>query len=469
MLKSRGSHSKKALLMLLEVIILAAGKGTRMCSRLPKVLHNIAGKPMLTHVIERVQHLNPQAIHVVVGHEGQQVEFAVSHFPVQCWQQEQQLGTGHAVGIAAHHVDKDATVLVMYADVPLIPADLMTSLIAKAAHNQLALLTVNLESAQGYGRIVRNQQGDIRAIVEQKDATPEQQKITEINTGIMAMPAHLLQQWLPRIQPNNVQKELYLTDIVAMAVADGITVDYCQPAFAEQAQGVNDAMQLVALERWYQQFQAQQLMQQGLRLADDKRIDIRGNLSIGQDVFIDVNCVFEGDVALDDGVTIAPNCHIKDSHIGTHSHIKTNSVLDGTTVGSHCDIGPFARLRPGTILASKAKIGNFVETKKTTIGDASKVNHFTYLGDAKVGKGVNIGAGTITCNYDGANKHITTIEDEVFIGSNASLVAPVTIGKDATVGAGSTIVKDVPEKSLAIGRGQQKIIPGWVKPTKKGS
>ncbi len=455
--------------MNLEVIILAAGKGTRMRSKLPKVLHTIAGKPMLLHVIDTTQALTPRATHIVVGHAAEQVQQSVSHLQVNCLVQQEQLGTGHAVGVAAAHVDKNAIVLVMYGDVPLIPQELMTSLVNKAAQQQLALLTVSLESAHGYGRIVRDKQGTICAIVEQKDATFAQQSIKEINTGIMAMPAHLLQQWLPRLQPNNAQKELYLTDIVAMAVADGVSVDYCQPLHAEQAQGVNDALQLVALERWYQQHQARALMAQGLRLADDKRLDIRGHLSIGQDVYIDINCVFEGDVVLEDDVTIAPNCHIKNSHIGAGTTIKSNSVLEGAVMGAQCEVGPFARLRPGSTLADQTKVGNFVETKKASIGTGSKVNHFTYLGDTNVGQGVNIGAGTITCNYDGINKHTTTIEDGVFIGSNTSLVAPVTIGKQATVGAGSTIVKDVPENGLAVARGQQNNIQGWKKPVKKGS
>ncbi len=453
--------------MALEVIVLAAGQGTRMRSSLPKVLHKLAGKPMLLHVAETAQQLQPAATHIVVGHKSEVVQDAVAHLPVNCVYQAEQLGTGHAVGIGARDVAEDATILMMYGDVPLMPAELMQAMVDKADQQQLVLLTVTLDNAHGYGRIVRNNQGNIEAIVEQKDASIEQQAIQEINTGIMAMPAKFLRAWLPRLQANNAQNELYITDVVAMAVADGIAIDFMQPEFAQQTQGVNDQLQLAELERWYQQQQATSLMGQGAQIADPSRIDVRGELSVGSDVFIDVNCVFEGQVNLGDGVHIGPNCVVKDTSIAAGTMVKANSVFEDAIVGEDCDIGPFARLRPGTELAAQAKVGNFVETKKTYLGKGSKANHFTYLGDTSVGEGVNIGAGTITCNYDGVNKFRTQIDDGAFIGSNSSLVAPVVIGAGATVGAGSTVTKEVPADSLAIARGKQRNMAGWPKPTKQ--
>ena len=451
----------------LEVIILAAGQGTRMRSSLPKVLHTLAGKPMLLHVAETAQQLQPAATHIVVGHKSDLVEQAVAHLGANCVYQAEQLGTGHAVGIGAEDVADDATILMMYGDVPLMPAELMQAMVDKADQQQLVLLTVTLDNAHGYGRIVRSDNGAIEAIVEQKDASPDQQAIKEINTGIMAMPAKFLRAWLPRLQPNNAQNELYITDVVEMAVSDGIAIDYMQPNFAEQTQGVNDQLQLAELERWYQLQQAKDLMRQGVQIADPARIDVRGKVGVGSDVFIDINCVFEGQVSLGDDVVIGPNCTIKDASVGAGTVIKANSVIEGAVIGEQCDIGPFARLRPGTELANKAKVGNFVETKKTYLGEGSKANHFTYLGDTVVGQGVNIGAGTITCNYDGVNKFQTTIEDGVFVGSNSSLVAPVTIGSGATVGAGSTISKDIPANSLAVARGKQRNMANWLKPTKQ--
>ena len=451
----------------LEVIILAAGQGTRMRSSLPKVLHKLAGKPMLLHVAETAQQLGPDATHIVVGHKSEQVQAAVNQLGVNCVYQAEQLGTGHAVGIGAQDVADDATILMMYGDVPLMPADLMQAMVDKADQQQLVLLTVTLDNAHGYGRIVRNSDGNIEAIVEQKDASPEQQAIKEINTGIMAMPAKFLRAWLPRLQPNNAQNELYITDVVEMAVADGIAIDYMQPEFAQQTQGVNDQLQLAELERWYQQQQATSLMRQGAQIADPSRIDVRGELSVGSDVFIDVNCVFEGKVSLGNNVHIGPNCVIKGTTIAAGTKVKANSVFEDAIVGEDCDIGPFARLRPGTELAAQAKVGNFVETKKTYLGKGSKANHFTYLGDTTVGEGVNIGAGTITCNYDGVNKFRTEINDGAFIGSNSSLVAPVIIGAGATVGAGSTVTKEVPADSLAIARSIQRNRADWPKPTKQ--
>lgn len=452
--------------MSLEVIILAAGKGTRMRSDMPKVLHPLAGKPMLVHAVEQAQKLVPTQTHIIVGHGAQQVEAQVTPLGAQCVTQEQQLGTGHAVAQAMPMVDNDATVLVLYGDVPLVPAELMQQLVNQTAQGGLAILTVTLDDATGYGRIVRNDKGTIEAIVEHKDATAEQRQIKEINTGILAAKASLLNSWLPRIESNNAQGEIYLTDIVAMAVSDGVPISHLQPQFAQQTQGVNDRVQLAELERWYQLQQANQLLRDGVQLADPSRFDLRGKLTTGKDIFIDINAIIEGQVELEDGVHIGPNCHIKDAHIGAGTKVLANSVVDQARVAKQCNIGPFARLRPGTVLEDGAKVGNFVETKKTTLGKGSKANHFTYLGDTVVGEQVNIGAGTITCNYDGVNKFQTIIEDSAFIGSNSSIVAPVTIGAGATVGAGSTITKDVAANHLAIARGKQRNLATWAKPVK---
>ncbi|HIG37060.1 MAG TPA: UDP-N-acetylglucosamine diphosphorylase/glucosamine-1-phosphate N-acetyltransferase [Oceanospirillaceae bacterium] len=452
--------------MSLEVIILAAGKGTRMRSDMPKVLHTLAGKPMLVHAVEQAQKLAPTRTHIIVGHGADQVEAQVKPLGAQCVPQEQQLGTGHAVAQAMPNVDSEATVLVLYGDVPLVPAALMQQLADQAMQGGLAILTVALDDSTGYGRIVRNDQGEIQAIVEHKDATPEQRQIKEINTGILAAKASLLNGWLPRIESDNAQGEIYLTDIVAMAVADGVPISHLQPEFAQQTQGVNDRVQLAELERWHQLQLANQLLRDGVQLADPSRFDLRGELTTGKDIFIDINAIIEGQVVLEDGVHIGPNCHLKDAHIGAGTHVFANSVIDQARVAKHCNIGPFARLRPGTVLEDGAKVGNFVETKKTTLGKGSKANHFTYLGDTVVGEKVNIGAGTITCNYDGVNKFQTNIEDGAFIGSNSSIVAPVTIGAGATVGAGSTITKDVADNNLAIARGKQRNLASWAKPVK---
>ena len=452
--------------MSLEVIILAAGKGTRMRSDMPKVLHPLAGKPMLVHAVEQAQKLVPTQTHIIVGHGAQQVEAQVTPLGAQCVTQEQQLGTGHAVAQAMPMVDNDATVLVLYGDVPLVPAELMQQLVDQTAQGGLAILTVTLDDATGYGSSVRNEKGTIEAIVEHKDATAEQRQIKEINTGILAAKASLLNSWLPRIESNNAQGEIYLTDIVAMAVSDGVPISHLQPRFAQQTQGVNDRVQLAELERWYQLQQANQLLRDGVQLADPSRFDLRGKLTTGKDIFIDINAIIEGQVELEDGVHIGPNCHIKDAHIGAGTKVLANSVVDQARVAKQCNIGPFARLRPGTVLEDGAKVGNFVETKKTTLGKGSKANHFTYLGDTVVGEQVNIGAGTITCNYDGVNKFQTIIEDSAFIGSNSSIVAPVTIGAGATVGAGSTITKDVAANHLAIARGKQRNLATWAKPVK---
>jgi len=452
--------------MSVEAIILAAGQGTRMRSKLPKVLHTLAGKPLVTRLAETTASLDLKGLHVVVGHAADQVSAAVSHLGAQCHFQADQKGTGHAFGIASEHVDNDSILLLMYADSPLIPADVMQQMVDHAQQDKLVMLTVTLDDPTGFGRIVRNDNHQVQAIVEHKDASPEQLAIGEINTGVYALPAKRLKEWLPRLDTNNAQGELYVTDIVEFAVADGVDIEVVQPPHNEQALGVNDRIQLAELERWYQQFQATELMRNGVQVADPTRIDVRGELTCGQDITIDINCVFEGQVSLGDDVFIGPNCTIKDASVGAGTVIKANSVIEGAVIGEQCDIGPFARLRPGSELANKAKVGNFVETKKTYLGEGSKANHFTYLGDTVVGQGVNIGAGTITCNYDGVNKFQTNIEDGVFVGSNSSLVAPVTIGSGATVGAGSTVTKDVPADSLAVARGKQRNMAAWTKPSK---
>ncbi len=452
--------------MATEVVILAAGRGTRMRSKYPKVLHPIAGKPMLEHVITSARSINAAAIHVVIGHGGQMIREAISATDIQWVTQEQQLGTGHAVAQVIDEIGEDSIVLVVYGDVPLVATETLSALAMAANDDTLALLTVNLVEPQGYGRIVR-EQGIIQSIVEQKDATSDQLAITEINTGILAVPANKLTRWLPLLSSNNAQGEYYLTDIIAMAVSEGMSVVAQHPDSPLEVEGVNNRMQLATLERFFQQRQADKLLLQGATLADPARIDIRGNLTVGEDTFIDSNCIFVGDVAIGDDVTIGPNCIIEDAVIGSGTIIKANSVIEGTTMGVACEVGPFARLRPGTQLSARAKIGNFVETKKAKIGEGSKVNHLSYIGDATVGVAANIGAGTITCNYDGVNKFVTEIGDGAFIGSNSSLVAPVSIGKDATIAAGSTITAEVADQQLGVGRGKQRNIDGWKRPVKK--
>ena len=452
--------------MTTEVVILAAGQGTRMRSKLPKVLHPLAGKPMVSHVIDSAKKIQADAIHVVVGHGAEQVQQTLADNDLHWAIQQQQLGTGHAVAQAMPAIKPDSTVLIAYGDVPLIAAETLAKLVEAANDKTLSLLTVHLENPTGYGRIIRTS-GAITAIVEQKDASEAQLLINEVNTGIMAVSAAKLNQWLPTLSANNAQGEYYLTDIIAMAVNDGMAVIAQHPQSAMQVEGANNRSQLAALERYYQQQQAQRLMTAGATLADPARIDVRGQLTIGEDIFIDINCVFIGDVSIADDVTIGPNCVIENSTIGAGTVIKANSVLENATVAEQCDIGPFARLRPGTVLANQAKVGNFVETKKAIIGEGSKVNHLTYIGDSNIGKEVNVGAGTITCNYDGANKSTTTIGDGAFIGSNSSLVAPVNIGSHATIGAGSTISGDVADRQLSVARSKQKHIDGWKRPTKK--
>ncbi|WP_404472270.1 bifunctional UDP-N-acetylglucosamine diphosphorylase/glucosamine-1-phosphate N-acetyltransferase GlmU [Vreelandella venusta] len=450
----------------LDIVILAAGKGTRMRSQMPKVLHSLAGKPMVQHVLDTAAELNPTRIHVVIGHGAEQLRASLAESAVSFALQTEQKGTGHAVAQAQPQLGS-GKVLVLYGDVPLIRCESLHALLAQVDEQHMGLLTVTLDDPNGYGRIVRNEAGDAVAIVEQKDADPAQLAITECNTGIMAMTSAQLKRWLPQLSAENAQGEYYLTDVIAMAAKEGINVCTAQPASAVEVEGVNNRAQMARLERAYQKQLADQLMQQGVALADPARIDIRGKLTCGHDVFIDVGCVFEGDVTLGEGVQVGPYCVIKNSTIGAESVIESHSVMDSTVAAGLNQIGPYARLRPGTRLAVKAKVGNFVETKNAEVGEGSKINHLSYVGDAHLGRNVNIGAGTITCNYDGANKHRTVIGDDVFIGSNSALVAPVTVGKGATVGAGSTIAKDVSEHALAVTRSRQLEKADWPRPEKK--
>ncbi len=450
----------------MNIVVLAAGQGKRMHSNLPKVLHPIAGKALVSHVIDTARSLSPRRLCLVYGHGGDVVRAALDA-PDLAWAlQEPQLGTGHAVQQALPFVADGGTTLVLYGDVPLIQADTLKKLL-QAAEGALAILTVELADPQGYGRIVRDDGGRVVRIVEQKDASSEERSIREINTGIMAMPTVRLGEWLARLSSNNAQNEFYLTDIVGMAVEEGLPVRTANPQHAWEVLGVNSKVQLAELERIAQRCQAEKLMEQGVRLADPARFDVRGNLECGRDVFIDVNCVFEGEVQLADAVEIGPNCVLKNARIGTGARIAAFTHIEDAVVGADGMIGPFARLRPGTELAEDVHVGNFVEIKKSSIAAHSKANHLAYIGDATIGSRVNVGAGTITCNYDGANKHRTVIEDDAFIGSDTQLVAPVTVGRGATVGAGTTLTKDAPAESLTISRARQSSITGWKRPVKQ--
>ncbi|MFT5691305.1 MAG: bifunctional UDP-N-acetylglucosamine pyrophosphorylase/glucosamine-1-phosphate N-acetyltransferase [Oceanicoccus sp.] len=448
-----------------EIIILAAGQGKRMRSKLPKVLHCIAGKPMLVHVIDSARELDVASIHVVIGHGAELVKSTIESPNIKWATQEQQLGTGHAVAQAMPNVDPNSIVLIAYGDVPLIRSSTMGALIAAANENTLALLTVFLDDPSNYGRIVR-EDNEICAIVEEKDASSQQLEIREVNTGILAVTAKKLNEWLPKLSADNAQNEYYLTEIIAMAVEDGMEVVAQHPRSIMEVEGANDRLQIAALERSYQQQQALRLMMGGATIADPDRIDVRGNITVGEDVFIDINCVFIGDVSIADDVSIGPNCVIENSSVGQGSNIKANCVLENAIVSTNCEIGPFARLRPGSVLNNKVKIGNFVEAKNTIFGEGSKANHLAYLGDSTLGESCNIGAGTITCNYDGANKYKTTLGNNVFVGSNSTLVAPIEIADGGFVGAGSTVTKNISIDQLAIGRGKQRNIDGWQKPVK---
>lgn len=448
-----------------DVVILAAGQGTRMRSALPKVLHPVAHKPMLGHVIDTARALNPASIQVVVGHGAEQVEQQLAADDLGFVLQAQQLGTGHAVAQALPSLQAER-VVVLYGDVPLIQQSTLQALLASCDSNSLALLTVLLDDPTGYGRIVRNAEGAVRAIVEQKDASPEQLVIQEGNTGILVAPREKLAQWLAALSNDNAQGEYYLTDIIAMAVADGTVVVTETANDSMEVQGANDRLQLAQLERYYQQLQAENLMRQGVTLRDPSRVDIRGTVEVGRDVLIDVNVILEGHVVLEDGVSIGANSIVKDSLLRKGAVVKSHCHLDNAELGEGADCGPFARLRPGAVLGKQAHVGNFVELKNARMGEGAKAGHLTYLGDSEIGARSNIGAGTITCNYDGANKHATVLGEDVFIGSNSSLVAPVTLGDGAVTGAGSTITADVAAGSLAVGRAKQRNIEGWQRPRK---
>lgn len=447
-----------------DIVILAAGQGSRMQSTIPKVLHPIGGKPMLHHVIDSAKSFDDVVLNIVVGHGSEAV---VDTLPDGCIAvtQADQLGTAHAVTQALPNLRDGSNTLILYGDVPLIKTTTLEALAARVNEKSICILTANLSNPSGYGRIVRTN-GSVKAIVEHKDASDEQRKINEINTGIMCVPADLLKRWLPKINNNNVQREFYLTDIIAMAASDNVAINTLQPDDLFEIEGVNDRKQLASLERKYQQHLADELMAAGVTIADPNRIDIRGSLKAGRDTFIDVNTVFIGDVVLGEGVSVGSNTFIKDAEVGSGTEIFSNTVIESACVGNTCKIGPFARLRPGTDLSAGVKVGNFVEVKNSTFEENSKANHLSYIGDSTIGSSTNIGAGTITCNYDGVNKLKTIIGDNVFIGSNSTLVAPLTIEDGGFVAAGSTVTQTVPKNNLAVGRGRQKNIVGWKRPMK---
>ena len=452
--------------MSLDIVILAAGQGTRMRSALPKVLHPIAGKSMLGHVIDTARQLKPSSLQVVIGHGADKVREQLAADDLSFVLQAEQLGTGHAVAQALPKLSADK-VLILYGDVPLIEEQTLQRLLALVTGQQLGLLTVELADPTGYGRIVRNAQGSVQAIVEHKDANDAQRAIREGNTGILAVPGKRLAEWLGRLSNRNAQGEYYLTDVIAMAVADGLVVATEQANDEMEVLGANDRIQLAQLERHYQYRAARRLMAQGVTLIDPARFDVRGEVTVGRDVLIDINVILEGRVVIEDNVQIGPNCVIKNTTLRNGAIVKANSHLEGAELGEGADCGPFARLRPGSVLGAKAHVGNFVELKNAVLGDGAKAGHLSYLGDAQIGARTNIGAGTITCNYDGANKHRTVLGADVFIGSNSALVAPVTLGDGATTGAGSVITADIPAETLGVGRAKQRNIEGWKRPVKK--
>ncbi|GAA0300112.1 bifunctional UDP-N-acetylglucosamine diphosphorylase/glucosamine-1-phosphate N-acetyltransferase GlmU [Psychrosphaera haliotis] len=452
--------------MNLSVVILAAGKGTRMKSSLPKVLHPVAHKPMVQHVIDASKALNSDNITMVYGHGGEQLKEALSSNKVHWALQAEQKGTGHAVKVADEFMPDDQTILILYGDVPLIQTETLERLLAVKPEKGIALLTVKLDNPTGYGRIVRDENDKVVGIIEQKDANPEQLLINEVNTGIMAVNGDLLKGWLANLSSDNAQGEYYLTDVIAMANEAGYAINTAHPESGIEVEGANNRVQLATLEREYQRRAAEQLMLSGASMRDPARVDVRGDVTVGHDVSLDVNVVFEGTVVLGDNVTVGPNCVLKDCIIESGANIEANSLVDDAKVGANAQIGPFARLRPGAVVGNKAKVGNFVEMKKSVLGEGSKANHFSYLGDATIGAGVNIGAGVITANYDGVNKFKTDIKDNAFIGTNSTLVAPITIEENGFVAAGSTVTKNIDKDGLAIARGKQRNIDGWKRPTK---
>ncbi len=450
----------------LNVVVLAAGKGTRMKSALPKVLHPLAGRPLLAHVLAAADSLRPERICVVYGHGGEALPTAIGRADILWVRQEPQLGTGHAVQQAAPHLDPAAVVLILYGDVPLTRPETLQEMVLIAREGAIALLTVRLADPSGYGRIVRNARGQVERIVEHKDASPEELAINEVNTGILCLPAGKLMGWLTRLTNGNAQSEYYLTDVIGMAAAEGERILPCHPAAEWEVLGVNSRQQLAELERVYQRNIAESLLAQGVTLLDPARLDVRGTLECGRDVVIDVGCIFEGRVKLGDGAKVGAYSMLKDVEVAEGVEILPFCHIEGTRIGRAARIGPYARLRPGTDLDAETHIGNFVEIKNSQVGFNSKINHLSYVGDAYVGRKVNIGAGTITCNYDGANKHRTVIEDEAFIGSDSQLVAPVTVGRGATLGAGTTLTRDAPPGELTLSRVRQFTIPGWQRPKK---
>jgi len=453
--------------MQLSVVILAAGQGKRMKSSLPKMLQPLAGRPMLAHVIDTARSLEPANIHVVYGHGGDRVREALKDQPVSWVLQAEQLGTGHAVMQALPQLRDDHLVLILNGDGPLIRRQTLVDFTKLASAKSMALLTVMLADPTGYGRVLRNSRGQVRRIIEEKDASKAERKVRECNSGIMAIPGKLLRKWLGRLKNDNSQGEYYLTDVIGLAVRDKVTIKPFIAPSAEEVLGVNDKVQLAEVEAIRRRMIARDLMLAGLTLADPARLDVRGSFTHGSDCFIDVNVILEGKVKLGDRVRIGPNCVIRDTEIGDDTEVFASCVIDSAHIGSRCNIGPFARFRATSTLANEVHIGNFVEVKNSTIRDGSKANHLTYVGDAQIGSRVNLGAGTIIANYDGANKHLTIIEDDVHTGSNSVLVAPITVGAGATVGAGSTVTKEVPPGKLTVARQKQVTIEGWQRPKKQ--
>lgn len=453
--------------MSLSIIILAAGQGTRMRSDIPKALHRLAGKTLLEHVYNSASLLNHRQILVVYGYGGERLKTELPHLTVEWIEQVEQLGTGHAVKQAIPHLPDKDLVMILYGDIPMITANTLHRLEKVARETGFGLLTSYIDNPQHYGRIIRNEIGDVIRIVEEKDATAEERDICEIHTGMMAVSASSLKRWVSSLNNRNAQKEFYLTDIISMAVDDGVKINTINPESAVEVRGINDRAQLAEIERYYQLIQAHQLMRRGVTIMDPSRFDLRGDLEIGQDIMIDINVLLEGRMKIGDHVNIGANCCIRDSIIGDNVKILPNCVIDNAIIGNNSRIGPFARIRPHTVLDENVHIGNFVEIKESMVGKDTKINHLTYIGDSELGKDINVGAGTITCNYDGAKKHKTIIEDDVFIGSDVQLIAPVKVGKGATIAAGTTVTRDVENNVLAISRSEQQTVKNWIRPAKK--